>query len=87
MAQPTCRGLSNRLRVLEWVRSFHLLLKVYPAYKDKVEIKCMGSVGGKTPTEPILYSFLSILEHIIQDKLMLYVLFISNKGGKIRRLA
>jgi hypothetical protein len=25
---------------------------VYPAHKDKEEIKCMGSVGGKTPIEP-----------------------------------
>ena len=29
----------------------HTLLEVCPAHKDKVEIKCMGSVGGKTPTE------------------------------------
>jgi hypothetical protein len=28
------------------------LRKVSSACKDKVEIKCMGSVGGKTPTEP-----------------------------------
>ena len=28
----------------------HTLLEVCPAHKDKVEIKCMGSVGGKTPT-------------------------------------
>jgi hypothetical protein len=27
------------------------LLKVCPAHTNKVEIKCMGSVGGKTPTE------------------------------------
>jgi hypothetical protein len=25
---------------------------VCPTHKDKVEIKCMGSVGGKTSTEP-----------------------------------
>jgi hypothetical protein len=33
------------------------------AHKDKVEIKCMGSVGGKTPTEPEIYSFFSSLRH------------------------
>ena len=30
----------------------HTLLEVCPTHKDKVEILCMGSVGGKTPTEP-----------------------------------
>ena len=39
----TCRNLGNRL-------SSHILLEVCPAHKDKVEIKCMGSIGGKTPT-------------------------------------
>jgi hypothetical protein len=34
------------------VRLLLFLRKVSPACKDKVEIKCMGSVGGKTPTEP-----------------------------------
>jgi hypothetical protein len=28
------------------------LLELYPAHKDKAKIKCMGSVGGKTPTKP-----------------------------------
>jgi hypothetical protein len=28
------------------------LLKVCSAHKDKVDIKCIGSIGGKTPTEP-----------------------------------
>jgi hypothetical protein len=28
----------------------------------------MGSVGGKTPTEPNFYSFLSNLSHIEQDE-------------------
>jgi hypothetical protein len=28
----------------------------------------MGSVGGKTPTEPKLYVFLFILRHIEQDE-------------------
>jgi hypothetical protein len=42
----------------------HTLLEVCSAYEDKVEIMCMGSVGGKTPTEPKLYLFLSSLRHI-----------------------
>jgi hypothetical protein len=42
-------------------------LKVCSAHKDKVEIKCMGSVGGKTPTEPENYSFFSILRYIEHD--------------------
>ena len=36
----------------------HTLLETCPAHKDKVEIKYMGSIGGKTPTEPKLYLFL-----------------------------
>ena len=46
----------------------HTLLEVCPAHKDKVEIKCMGSVGGKTLTEPKLYLFFSNLRHIEQDE-------------------
>ena len=30
----------------------HPLFEVCTAHKDKVEIKCTGSVGGKSPTEP-----------------------------------
>ena len=45
-----------------------LLLEVCPAHKEKVEIKCMGSVGGKTPTEPKLSLFFSNLGHIEQDE-------------------
>jgi hypothetical protein len=36
------------------------MFKVGPAHRDKAEIKCMGSVGGKTPTEPKVYSFLTL---------------------------
>jgi hypothetical protein len=46
----------------------HTLLEVCPAHKDKVEIKCMGSVGEKTPTEPKLYLFFSNLRYIEQDE-------------------
>ena len=41
----------------------HTLLEVCP-HKDKVEIKCMGSIGEKTPIEPKLYLFFSNLRHI-----------------------
>ena len=49
-----------------------------PICKTKVEIKCMGSAGGKIPTEPNLffYLFFSILRHIKQDKVVLHDLFI-----------
>ena len=52
----------------------HTLLEVCPSHKDKVEIKCMGSVGEKTPTEPKFYSFLSKLRHIEYDEVDVYVL-------------
>ena len=42
----------------------HTLLEVCSAHKDKVEIKCMGSVGGKTPTELKFYLFFSSLRLI-----------------------
>jgi hypothetical protein len=42
----------------------HTLLKVCSTHKDKVAIKCMGSVGEKTPTEPKLYLFFSNLRYI-----------------------
>ena len=46
----------------------HTLFEVCPAHKDKVEIKCMGSIGGKTSTKPKLYLFFSNLRHIEQDE-------------------
>jgi hypothetical protein len=48
-----------------------LCSKCCPVCKTKVEIKCMGSVGGKTPTEPNLffYLFFSSLRHIEQDEI------------------
>jgi hypothetical protein len=33
---------------------------VGPAHRDKAEIKCMGSVGGKTSTKPKFYSSLTL---------------------------
>jgi hypothetical protein len=57
---------------------------VCSTHKDKVEIKCMGSIGGKTPTEPKLYLFL--LDTLNKMKLMLCALFNYNMDGRIRRL-
>ena len=47
----------SRFRTFTYRNTFfpHTLLEVCPSHKDKVEIKCMGSVGGKTPTEPKFY--------------------------------
>jgi hypothetical protein len=42
----------------------HILLEVCPACKDKVEIKCMGSVGEKIPTKLKFYLSFSNLGHI-----------------------
>jgi hypothetical protein len=46
----------------------HTLLEVCPACKDKIEIKCMGSVSGKTPIEPKFHLSFSNLGHIEQDE-------------------
>ena len=50
----TCRILG------ELTSSSTVVFKVGPAHRDKVEIKCMGSVGGKTPIEPKVYSSLTL---------------------------
>ena len=42
----------------------YTLLEVCSAHKDKVEIKCMGSVGEKTPIGPRFYLFFSSLRHM-----------------------
>jgi hypothetical protein len=56
---------SSELPLVEFGRivSSHTLLKMCSAHKNKVEIKCMGSVGGKTPIEAKIYSFFSSLRH------------------------
>jgi hypothetical protein len=46
----------------------HILPEVCLACKDKVEIKCMDSVDGKTPIEPKFYLSFSNLGHIEQDE-------------------
>jgi hypothetical protein len=45
----------------------------------------MGSVGGKTPTEPKLYLLSLPLGILYHDKI-LYAFFIYNMGDKIRRM-
>ena len=58
-----------------------------PAHTNKVEIKCMGSVGGKTPTELKFYLFFSSLGTLNKINLMLCALFSYNMGNKIRKLS
>jgi hypothetical protein len=36
------------------------MFKVGLAHRDKAKIKCMGSIGGKTPTESKVYSSLTL---------------------------
>jgi hypothetical protein len=63
------------------------LLKVCSAHKDKVEIKCMCSVGGKTPTKPKLYSYFSSLRHIEHGKDdIMYIIHSFNMGDRIKRV-
>ena len=66
----------------------HTLLKVCSAHKDKVEIKCMGSIGGKTPTKPKLYllffSSLGTLNHVKVDIMCIHSY---NMGDKITRMS
>ena len=50
------------------MNSSHTLLEVCPTHKDKVEIKCVGSVGEKTLIEAKLYLFFSNLRHIEYDR-------------------
>jgi hypothetical protein len=51
-----CRSRTFTCRILgELTNSSAVLFKVCPVYRDKTEIKCMGSVGGKTPIELKFY--------------------------------
>ena len=61
------------------------MLEVCPAHKDKVEIKCMGSIGGKhQQNQNFIYSFLS-LGTLNKIKLMLCALFKYNKSDNTTR--
>jgi hypothetical protein len=62
----TCRILG------ELTSSSNVVFKVSPAHRDKIEIKCMGSVGGKN-TNRTKSLFFSNLRHIEQDKVDVYV--------------
>jgi hypothetical protein len=44
----------------ELTSSSTVVFKVGPAHRDKPKIKCVGSVGAKTPTEPKVYSSLTL---------------------------
>ena len=61
------------------------------AHKDKVEIKCMGFISGKTPIEPIIYllllyffSILGISNHVTVDVMCIHSY---NMGDKIRMMS
>ena len=65
----------------------HTLLKVCSAHKDKVEIKCMSSVGGKTQIEPkLIYSSLTLgtSNHVTVDVMCIHSY---NMGDKIIRMS
>jgi hypothetical protein len=63
--------------------------KVCSAHNDKIEIKCMGSVGGKTPIEPKLYFFsflaLGTLNHDKVDVMCIVLSFYM--GDRIKRMS
>jgi hypothetical protein len=57
------RSRTFTYRILgELTNSSAVLFKVCPTHRDKAEIKCMGSVGGKTSIEPKVYSSLTFGE-------------------------
>ena len=64
----------------------HTLLEVCSAHKDKIEIKCLGSVGEKTPTQPKLYLFFLALGILNHDKVDVMCIHSYNMGDKIRRM-
>jgi hypothetical protein len=68
-------------------KPLHNLLDVCPACKDKVEIKCMGSASGKTPTKPKLYLLFPNLGHMEQDEFDVVCFVQLCLSGKIRRLS
>ena len=64
----------------------HTLLKVYSAHKDKVEIKCMGSFGGKhQQNQNFIYSSLA-LGSLNHDKVDIMCIHSYNMDNKIRRM-
>jgi hypothetical protein len=62
---------SSKLSLIEFWgidKPLQSLLEVCSACKDKIETKCMGSFGGKTPIKPKLYLLFSSLGHMEQDE-------------------
>ena len=58
-----------------------------PAHEDKVEIKCVGSVGRKAPIEPkLFYSSLTLgtSKHVKVD--IMCIVHSYNMADKIRRM-
>jgi len=58
-----------------------------PACKTKAEIKCMGSAGGKTPTEPNLFIYFFSLSLGTLNKIKLCYMIYLFMSGKIKRLS
>jgi hypothetical protein len=61
---------------------------VCSAHEDKVEIKCMGSVGGKTPIEPKLYLFFPLAIGTLNlDRVnIMCIIYSYNIDDKIKRM-
>jgi hypothetical protein len=86
----TCSSSSSELSLVEFGGSTppHFL-KVCSGHNDKVEIKCMCSVGGKTPTESKLYIFFFFNpRHIELYKVdVMCIVLSSYMSDKIRRMS
>jgi hypothetical protein len=60
---------------------------VCSAHEDKVEIKCMGSVGGKTPIEPKLYYSSLAIGTLNLDRVnIMCIIYSYNIDDKIKRM-
>jgi hypothetical protein len=57
------------------------LLKVCPVNTDKVEIKCMGFVGGKTPPEPKRFVHYTLAFGILNEIKLMFMHFPQSKHG------
>jgi hypothetical protein len=60
------------------------VFKVGSAHRDKAEIKCMGSVGGKTPIESKVCSSLT-LGILRKIKLMFVCLLELDMGDRMKQ--
>ena len=57
------------------------LLKVCPVNTDKAEIKCMGSIGGKTPTEPKRFVHYTLAFDTLNEIKLMFMHFAQSKYG------